>query len=84
MRGLRTEKRNFDRFETCRRHMLTAGIGGLSTFEEHFGRLWGHGKEVTDKTDGQLQFMELWERCREEFLDKMNKEIRVLRKKLEN
>lgn len=76
-------KQSYSLFERCKKHMTTAGIGGLSSFEEHFGRIWGHGKEPHEKTDSQLQWTGIWETCRNEFLDKMNVQIRSLKSKLE-
>lgn len=70
-------------FEQCRKRLLTAGIGSIASFEEHFGFMWGHGLPVENRTDSQNQLSLVWKECRDEILDKINREIRSLKSELE-
>lgn len=58
----------------------TAFIGALSSFENHFGYLWGHGE--IRLTQEQEQWKEEWQLVRKEILDKGNDQIKLARSDL--
>ncbi len=62
--------------------ILTATIGALSSIEEFFGFLWGHGNN-DDLTDEQNEFKESYEKLRSEILDKGNNQSRNLKAEFE-
>lgn len=49
----------------------TAMVGAIAAFEENFGYLWGHGKEKL--TEGELEWLEIWQQTRTQIFDKGNK-----------
>lgn len=55
----------------------TTIIGSLAVFEEHFGYLWGHGKDIKDLTKEEKTFYNIWMRARSELLDKGNNHARA-------
>jgi len=55
----------------------TTVIGSLATFEDHFGYLWGHGKDEEELNEDELYFRNIWADAREELLDKGNHNARV-------
>lgn len=59
-----------------KRRITTTMIGALSSFENRFGRLWGHQKEEGENlTPQEERFFEIWQDVREEILDRGNAQI---------
>lgn len=54
----------------------TTMIGAIASMEDHFGELWGEGKDEIDLTEEQLRMRDVFEELREEILDKGNQQIR--------
>lgn len=52
-------------------------IGSLSTFEEEFGYLWGHGLDYNKLSSEQKEFREIWKEVRTKILDKGNSKARA-------
>lgn len=57
-------------------------VGSISSFENHFGVLWGHGLPESRLTDKQKQFLTVWKECRDELFDKGNDLIKAAEKDL--
>jgi len=55
----------------------TTYIGALASFEEAFGHLWGHGKNVSELTSQEKEFAEKWANVRTEVLNKGNNNSRA-------
>ena len=66
---------------SMQKKVKTTMIGSLSSIEEHFGYLWGHGSESTI-TDEQSEFKAAYEELRSEILDKGNTQIRNIEAEL--
>ena len=62
----------------------TSFIGAISTCEEHFGFLWGHGKEEASLDDNELAMKEIWENVRASILDNGNTQLRATINELNN
>lgn len=62
----------------------TAFIGALSCFEKFFGDLWGHGKRAADLSEEEAAWLERWQQCRTEVLNKGNAQTRAVRAELDN
>ncbi len=56
--------------------ITTCGVGEIASVEEHFGFLWGHGKDKSKLTENETKFLDIWSQCRDEMLDKMNYQVR--------
>jgi hypothetical protein len=54
----------------------TTMIGAISSIENHFGYLWGHGNENLNESQSRLKF--IFEELRKEILDKGNNQLRGL------
>lgn len=75
--------------EACRKRLekivttkiRTTFIGALSTFEEFFGWLWGYD-ENRELTPDEEQIKELWNKAREQILDKGNNQLRSIKSEL--
>jgi len=66
--------------KTVETNIKTAFIGAISSFENTFGYLWGHGEmKLTEK---QQQFRELWAQVRKEVFDKGNDQIKLAKREL--
>jgi hypothetical protein len=52
-------------------------IGSLSTFEEIFGHLWGHGIDYNKLSSEQKEFRDMWKDVRTTILDKGNSKARA-------
>lgn len=64
------------RFYTEKR-MQTIMIGAISKFEENFGYLWGQNvPEDQELSAQQLDFLNHWERTRNQILNQGNNQIR--------
>lgn len=61
---------------SARRCLMTTAIGAIARFEKAFGLLWGHGKD--ELSEDEEQWGDLWEECREEILDHVHEQIRIL------
>ena len=57
--------------------MKTSFIGAISSCENHFGFLWGHGKDDVELTEKELSAKEVWENLRAEILDNGNTQLRA-------
>jgi hypothetical protein len=55
----------------------TSFIGAISCCEEHFGFLWGHGKEDVELDENELAMKEIWENVRAQILDNGNTQLRA-------
>jgi hypothetical protein len=60
------------------RKFQTTFIGALSIFEELFGFLWGHGKEVGQLTAQEKEFRKKWEEVRTLVLNNGNNQYRAV------
>ncbi len=70
--------------QDAKRKITTTMIGALSSFENRFGRLWGHQKEEgEDLTPQEERFFEIWQDVREEILDRGNAQIGALNQELD-
>ena len=58
-----------------KKRILTATIGAIARFENHFGYLWGQDSD--NPTPEQLQNEIIWEKARTEILDYGNDQIRA-------
>ena len=54
----------------------TTMIGALFEFEKTFGYLWGQNKDEQDLTDRELDFLEMWDRTRNQILNNGNNQLR--------
>tara|TARA_R100001509_G_scaffold135428_1_gene89155 strand:+ start:2252 stop:2635 length:384 start_codon:yes stop_codon:yes gene_type:complete len=55
----------------------TSFIGAISSCEESFGFLWGHGKDEADLTEEESTMREMWEILRAKILDNGNTQLRA-------
>lgn len=53
-------------------------IHSISQFENNFGHLWGHGKELADLTVDELDMRRKWEVIRKSILDTGHQQMRNL------
>lgn len=84
------KKQNEERFSEKSKEMFlkiaekkfqTTFIGALHEFEQEFGYLWGHGEQ--QPTVEQQKMRRIWEKVRNNILNKGNTQIRNLRKEAE-
>lgn len=75
---------DLETIERLRAHAIkrieTTMIGSLSKFENNFGFLWGH--DIEDESllsPEQIEFLDLWERTRNQILNNGNQQIRDLK-----
>ena len=66
-----------------KKKIQTTMIGALSTIEEHFGFLWGHGTEE-QLTPEQQHLRDLYDEVRSEILDRGNAQSRNLEAEFAN
>ena len=57
--------------------MNTSFIGAISSCENHFGFLWGHGKSEEELTQDEIEMREVWDEIRAEILDNGNTQLRA-------
>jgi len=69
-------------FNRIRKDLMTIAIGDIATMENHFGVLWGHGKDAADLTENERKWAQRWQIIREDILDNVNKKIRNIEKEL--
>ena len=78
-------KANEEKFKTDSKKRLvkniekkfqTTMIGSLSSFENVFGELWGHGKTDENLTDEEIYWRAKWEVVRTEVLNNGNHQLR--------
>lgn len=63
--------------------MKTTFIGALSVFEQsEFGSLWGHNKPLSELTDEERKWREIWEEVRTEILNNGNNQLRALQNEI--
>jgi len=62
----------------------TSFIGAISSCEENFGFLWGHGKDDDDLTEEEASMKEVWEEIRTEILDNGNTQLRAATNEIEH
>lgn len=55
----------------------TSFIGAISSCEDYFGFLWGHGKPEDDLDENELAMREIWENVRAQILDNGNTQLRA-------
>ncbi len=56
----------------------TSFIGAISQFENHFGQLWGHGKEEFECSEEELYWRDKWSVCRKSVLNNGNDQLRAV------
>ena len=56
----------------------TSFIGAISSCEDHFGFLWGHGKQDLELTESERSMKEIWEEVRANVLDNGNTQLRAI------
>lgn len=64
------------------KRMRTIMIGSLAAFEDSFSLLWGSDKPMSDLTDKETKFRELWEQTRTNILNKGNNQARLATEEL--
>ncbi len=64
------------------KRMKTIMIGALAAFEESFGILWGQEKPISELTDKEIKFRELWDQTRTNILNKGNNQARLATEEL--
>ena len=62
----------------------TSFIGAISSCEEHFGFLWGHGKNEEELDENELAMREIWENVRAGILDNGNTQLRATINEINN
>lgn len=62
----------------------TSFIGAISSCEEHFGFLWGHGKEEQDLDENESAMRDIWENARANILDNGNTQLRATINEINN
>lgn len=62
----------------------TSFIGAISSCENNFGFLWGHGKNEEDLTEEEISMKEIWEEIRTEILDNGNTQLRAASNEIDN
>lgn len=62
--------------------LKTSFIAPLDYFENYFGTLWGHGKSVSELTEEERRFREIWNEIRNNVLNNGNKQIRAIQDEL--
>lgn len=55
----------------------TSFIGAISACENHFGVLWGHGKNDEELDENEIAMREVWEDVRAQILDNGNTQLRA-------
>lgn len=92
LRQKQKELRHERFLEDCRRRLdkiiskkiETTFIGAVASFEKYFGFLWGQEKDERDLTREEIQLDKLWEQCRNEILNKGNKNLRAAQDEISN
>lgn len=62
----------------------TSFIGSISSIENHFGFLWGHGKPEEELTESEASMREIWENARASILDNGNTQLRAAVNEISN
>jgi len=62
----------------------TSFIGAISACENHFGVLWGHGKNDEELDDNEIAMKEIWEDVRAQILDNGNTQLRATMNEIED
>lgn len=62
----------------------TSFIGSISACENHFGILWGHGKNDEELDDNEIAMREIWEDVRAQILDNGNTQLRAAMNEIED
>ena len=70
--------------ETGKKRLQTCFMGSISSVEEKFGYLWGHGKPNDELTRAEKEFLYLWRELREDILNKGNRQLRIFLQELDN
>jgi hypothetical protein len=79
------------RLESCRKRLdtiistkiRTAFIGSIAHFEDSFGFLWGHGRDLGSLTDEEKQMRELWDQTRTSILNSGNNQLRAAQNEIQ-
>jgi hypothetical protein len=76
----KTKKISKDRLTAvAEKKVKTVFIGAIDSIENRLGKfLWGHDKDPRDRTEKELQWLEIWKELREEILNKGNNQLRGL------
>jgi hypothetical protein len=62
----------------------TSFIGSISTCENNFGFLWGHGKPENELDEEEFSMREIWENVRAQILDNGNSQLRATMNEIQN
>ncbi len=62
----------------------TSFIGAISSCENNFGFLWGHGKADEDLSENEEAMKEIWETVRAAILDNGNTQLRASLNEISN
>lgn len=62
--------------EIVAKHIRTAFIGALDKFESYFGRIWGIGLPISERSENEKKWGKVWADCRDDVLDLGNRELR--------
>ena len=80
-RYLENSKKRLEKIVSTK--IRTAFIGAISTFEEAFGFLWGHGSNNDKLTEEEEIMKEVWEKTRTTILNNGNNQIRSAKNEIE-
>lgn len=70
----------YKKFETTAKTIM---IGAIADLEEYFGELWGHGKDLKDKTEEELEEYKNFQAARESILDRGNRGMKIFKQELD-
>lgn len=61
-----------------KKRCTTIFIGALDSIEQKFGYQWGFDKSLSDLSEKEKLFLQLWKDLRKEILDKSNVQTKML------
>lgn len=67
---------NHEQKKLLTKRFQTTMIGSLFEFENTFGYLWGHDKEMDQLTEREQEFSDMWEDVRNRILNNGNSQLR--------
>jgi len=81
-KGIYKERSRCRLMTILEKKMKTSFIGALSQFEQHFGYLWGFGKQDGQLNSNELKFKRMWEDVRTNILNNGNNQLRAMQNEL--
>jgi hypothetical protein len=63
--------------------ITTTMIGCINEIEKVFGHIWGHGKKLSDLSERERQWYDIWQQLRKNVLNLGNKQIRALQNEID-